>query len=168
MSPGPAASPSGTASAAPSPGKHANPNANKKAAATASLVASDEPATLTAGSALMQGLAYDGVANVPTANGSQQMLKFSMTSLQLAGGIQLTTTDGAHTMVTRNTSATFTGNVVLYATKLCGDLGVLRLCFTPQSPPPLVLPIMAFTNVLTEQPLTTADSLAGPGLDIAG
>lgn len=159
---------SGSPAPAPSASKSANPNAGKQATAMPSLLAAAVPATLTAGSALMEGLAYDGVASVPTANGSQQMLKFSMSSLHLGGGIQLSVTAGGHTMVTRNTSVTFSGNVVLYATRLCGDLLGIRLCFTPQSPPPLVLPVMSFTNVLTEQPLTSADSLAAPGLDITG
>ena len=169
--PSPAAtspSPSGSGSPTPSPGPSVNPNANKRASAGPALVAASAAATLTAGSALMAGLSYDGVATVPTASGSQQMLKFSMSSLTLSGGIVLTVDDNGHSRVTRNSSVRFTGNVVLYATELSGDLLGIPLTFTPQHPPPLVLPLMQFTNVVTHQPLTLADAMQGGGLDITG
>ncbi len=164
--PSPSASPPATP--ASSPAKPVNPNAGKKATAAPWLTAASSPATITAGSALMAGLSYDGVATVPTAGGSQQMLKFSMSSLTLSGGTVLTVTEGTHTSVTRSSSLSFSGNVVLYATRMCGKLLGIPLCFTPQSPPPLVLPVMSFTDVSTDQPLTAADSLSAPGLDIAG
>ena len=116
----------------------------------------------------MVGLSYDGVATVPTAGGSQQMLKFSMSSLTLSGGIVLTVDENGHSMVTRNSSVHFTGNVVLYATRLSGDLLGIPLSFSPQNPPPLVLPLMQFTNVVTQQPLTSADAMDAGGLDITG
>jgi hypothetical protein len=165
--PAPAQSPAGSAS--PSPAKSPNPNASKRAAAPAVLTAASTPATLTAGSALMEGLSYDGVANVPAGGGgAQPMLKFSMSSLTLSGGIVLTATAGGHAMVTRNSGVHFTGNVVLYATRLSGDLLGVPLTFTPHNPPPLVLPVMTFTHVVTDQPLTTADAAVASGLDITG
>ncbi len=163
-SPDPSPSPSGSGSPSPSPS--VNPNANKRAAAAQALVAASSSATLTAGSAVMVGLSYDGVATVPTAGGSQQMLKFSMSSLTLSGGIVLTVDVNGHSMVTRNTSVHFTGNVVLYTTRLSGDLLGTPLSFTPSSPPPLVLPLMQFSNVVTDQPLASADSMQAAGLDI--
>lgn len=163
-------SPSGIAgiAARPSPGKSANRNASKKATAAPALTAAAVPARLTAGSALMTGLSYDGVATVPTASGAQRMLKFSMSSLSLSGGIVLTITEGSHTQVTRNTSVDFSGHVVLYATKLSGKLLGVPLTFTPSNPPPAVLPTMRFTDVVTDQPVTVADNLHAPGLDIRG
>ena len=172
VSPSPAASPtpdpSASGSGSPSPSPSVNPNANKRASAAPALTAAAVPATLTAGSALMAGLSYDGVASVPTADGPQQMLKFSMSSLTLSGGIVLTVDDDGHSRVTRNTSVQLTGNVVLYATRLSGDLLGIPLTFTPASPPPLVLPLMRFTNVVTQQPLTSADVMESSSLDITG
>ena len=166
--PSPGPSPSGSGSPTPSPSPSVNPNAGKRTSAAPALVAASSPATLPAGSALMEGLSYDGVATVPTAGGSQQMLKFSMSSLTLSGGIVLTVGGNGHSMVTRNSSVQFTGNVVLYATRLSGDLLGVPLTFTPASPPPLVLPLMQFTNVVTQQPLTSAGTMQASGLDITG
>jgi hypothetical protein len=167
--PAPAATPAPAGRASPSPAGSPNPSAGKRAAAPAVLTAASTPVTLTAGSALMRGLSYDGVANVPTASGgSQQMLKFSMSSLALSGGIVLTATAGGQSMVIRNSGVRFSGNVVLYATRLSGDLLGIPLTFTPQHPPPLVLPVMRFTNVVTGQPLTTASSVQASRLDITG
>ncbi len=112
----------------------------------------------------MTGLSYDGVADVPTAAGTVQMLKFSMTSMTLSGGTVLTVNQGGHTLVTSNSSLDFSGNVVLYTTQLSGQLAGVTVTFTPQSPPPQVLPTMTFTNVLTDQPLTMAGSLQAHGL----
>jgi len=159
--------PSAAPDPSPSPGTTVNPSAHRKAAAPA-LTAAAVPATLTAGSAVMNGLSYDGVAPVQTANGPQRMLKFSMNSLRLSGGITLSVREGGHTTVTRNSSIHFSGSVVLYATRMCGDLLGIRLCFTPQSPPPLVVPVMVFTNVVTDQPLTAAAAVSADGLRIAG
>ena len=162
----PSPSVSGTGSPTPSPGRSVNPNAGKRASAASALVAASSPATLTAGSAVMVGAVYDGVATVPTASGSQQMLKFSMSSLTLSGGIVLTVGGNGHSMVTRNSSVHFSGSVVMYATKLSGDLLGVPVSFSPGSPPPLVLPVMQLSNVVTDQPLASADSMQADGLDI--
>jgi hypothetical protein len=106
----------------------------------------------------MTGLAYDGVASVPTATGAVQMLKFSMTSMTLSGGAVLTVNENGHAVVTSGSSLAFSGNVVFYTTRLAGQLLGAAVTFTPQNPPPAVLPATTFTNVVTDQPLTTADS----------
>ncbi len=117
----------------------------------------------------MTGMAYDGVADVPTANGTVPMLKFSMSTMTLSGGTTLTATSGGQTLVTRNSSLAFSGNVTLYTTKFSGVLVVLgvptvRVTFTPQNPPPSVLPDMTFDSVTTDQPLTLANSLVAQNL----
>jgi len=53
---------------------------------------------------------------------------------------------------------------VFYTTKLSGQLLGAVVTFTPQNPPPAVLPTTTFTNVVTDQPLTTADSFQAHGL----
>jgi hypothetical protein len=106
----------------------------------------------------MTGLSYDGVASVPTAAGAVQMLKFSMDSLTLSGGTVLTVAGNGHSVVTSDSSLDFSGNVVFYTTKLAGQLLGAAVTFTPQNPPPAVLPTTTFTNLVTDQPLTTADS----------
>jgi hypothetical protein len=119
---------------------------------------------ITANKATLTGLSYDGVASVPTASGTQQMLKFTMSGLNLSGADDLTVTEGGRTLSIKASSLNFTGNVTLLCTKIHGDLLGIPLTFTPQSPPPLVLPVMVFTNVTTYQPFTSADSLEIDGL----
>jgi hypothetical protein len=106
----------------------------------------------------MTGLSYDGVANVQTATGTVPMLMFSMDSMTLTGGTVLTVSDNGHTVVTNDSSLDFTGNVVLYTTRISAQLLGVTVTFTPQNPPPAILPTMTFTNVVTDQPLTLADS----------
>lgn len=124
------------------------------------------PSAISAASATLTGLSYDGVASVPTASGPVQMLKFSMSGLSLSGNDNLTVTQGGHTLTVRAASLDFSGNVTLLTTKFSGDLLGIPLTFTPSSPPPLVLPVMVFTNVVTERPDTSSDALQIGGLQI--
>lgn len=141
------------------PNKRTSPHKRHAAAAAAPPVTvSAAPATLTAGSALFSGLSFDGVASVRTANGQVQMLEFSMSSLFLSGGTQLAVTQDGRTILTSTSTLDLSGNVTLYTTQISGDLLGVPVTFTPASPPPVVLPVMRFTNVVTEQPFTSADS----------
>jgi hypothetical protein len=167
VGPDPTASPSPdpTVSGRPIPGPTPKPKKiRKRVAAPAGLVVAAVPSDITANTATLTGLSFDGVADVPTASGTQQMLKFSMSGLNLSGDDNLTVTEGGHTLSIRASSLNFTGNVTLLCTKIHGDLLGVPLTFTPQSPPPLVLPEMVFTNVTTYQPFTSADSLRIGGL----
>ena len=114
----------------------------------------------------MTGLTYDGVANVQTAAGPVPMLKFSMSSMTLSGGTVLTVNESGQAVVTKESSLDFTGNVVLYTTKFSGQLLGVAVTFTPQNPPPQVLPTMTFTNVVTDQPFTLADSSQATSLAV--
>ena len=168
-SPGPTPGPTPTGTPGPRPSRSPGPKPKGRRAAAPALVAASVPLTFTAGSAVLSGLRYDGVAKVATSAGPVRMLKFSMTSLTLSGGTVLTADEGGYTLVTRNYSLAFSGNVTLFATKFSGVLNVagvptVRLTFTPQSPPPAVLPTMTFTSVTTDQPLTLADSLVARAL----
>ncbi len=78
--------------------------------------------TLTAGSADLAGFSFDGVANVATANGVVPMLEFSMNSLDLSGGAQMTVTAGGHQLVAQASSLSFAGHVTLFTTSFSGDL----------------------------------------------
>jgi hypothetical protein len=172
--PGPAAS--GSAQPSRSPGA----SARGKAAAAPTRMASTAQSSLTADSAFLYGLSYDGRAQVATANGSVTMMKFSLSALTLSGHITLTVTQGGTTAVTQSSSMQFGGPVVLYATKLSGNLlGFAPVTLTPNSPIALILQAVAqitqaltqttpvpMTNVVTEQPYTTASSFQADGLRI--
>jgi hypothetical protein len=99
----------------------------------------------------------------------------TMSSLTLTGDIALTVTEGGGTDVTRGASMHFGGPVVLYATKLSGDLLGVPVTITPASPLATVLQVLApltqavpvpMTNVVTDQPYTTAGSLQASALQI--
>ncbi len=138
----------------------------KRTKAPHGLVASAVPSVLNARSAKLVGLAYDGVAEVPRASGGPvQMMKFSLRSVTLTGSPTLTIHQNDSIATTSTTLLSFTGNVVLYATKLSGDLLGVPLTITPSSPLSLVLKLLSpltqgltvtMTHVVTNQPVTTS------------
>lgn len=186
------ASPTPSASANPSPSAGATPGSKhrsrkghkkkKKAKAgpkKASSIKATDPSgleiseaqfSLTTGTAVMNGARYDGTAEVPTASGAKvRMLKFSMSSLTLTGAPTLTVSQGGQSAETSGSSMHFTGNVVLYVTKLSGHLLGIPLTLTPGSPLALFTSLLngvPLTDVTTNQPLISADSLAIPGLQV--
>jgi hypothetical protein len=160
------ASPSPSPSASPSASPKASRRAARRAAVAGGLVAAAEAAEITADSATLTGLAFDGVATVQTASGPEQALKFSMTALSLTGD-KLTVTQGGRNVTIAATSFNFTGNVTLLTTKFSGSFLGVPLTFTPRNPPPLVLRVMTFTNVTSDQPFTSADSFQIGGLQIS-
>jgi hypothetical protein len=178
----PTPSPTGTGTPDPATSGSPRPTGSPSASATAQLkapapgqLAAAAQSTLTADSALLEGLSYDGVAQVATANGTVTMMKFTMSALTLTGNIALTVSEGGGTAVTRSSSMHFGGPVVLYATKLSGDLLGIPVTITPTSPLATILQLLApvtravpvpMTNVVTDQPYTTAGSLQAGGLQI--
>jgi len=157
-SPSPSASPS--AAPSPTPGRsrvrHAPGPAPARAATALSL--------LTAGSAVLTGLSFDGIAQVPTAAGPVPMLKFSMAAMTFSGGTRLLVTQGGQASLARGSSLGFSGNVVLYTTELSGDLNGARVTFTPKRPPSGLGRDVTLANVAAHQPYTTAGSLQASGL----
>lgn len=117
--------------------------------------------TLTAASMTQYGLSFDGVVAMPTAHGSVRMLKFSadrvvMTGSDLASG----------RTSTGQSRLELNGNVHLYTTKLHGKLFGIPLTFTPDFPPPAVLPKMTMTDVTSTHNFTVADTARLDDLDL--
>jgi hypothetical protein len=167
--PGPAVGPSPAVPPSPVPAVSSPPvrPVTPRVAAAPGVTPAAAPSTLTAGSAVLTGLSYDGVTSVPTAAGPVPMLTFRMNSLVLAGGTALTVTAGGHTLLVADSSLDFSGNVVLYTTRFSGLLLGVPVTFTPASPPPALLPpVMIFTNVQAGQPLTVAGSLVAGRLAV--
>ena len=63
---------------------------------------------------------------------------------------------------------TTTGHVAFYTPRFEGKLfGVIPVVFTPDSPPPLTLPYLKFTDVKIQLAFVTCDTLTGkPSLNI--
>ena len=179
--PTPSVSPTGSPTPDPSPSPGSSRSRRKassvKAAAGAGLEVSEAQFTLVTGSALLLGASYKGVAQVPTASGrTVPMMEFTMNSLTLDGVPTLTVTQGGVSSVTSGSSMQFTGSVVLYATQLSGDLLGVPVTLTPSSPLATILQLLnsvtplvplKLTNVTTNQPYISSNSLQIPGLQIA-
>jgi Family of unknown function (DUF6114) len=156
-------------------GKKNAANKNKKASATAGLVVSSSTTVLTASSATLNGLSYQGVVNMPTATGTVQMMKFTMSSQSLTTATQ-TATDPGHTLTTKLSSATFSGSVVLYATKLSGTLLGVPITLSPGNVVSTLLQLLntltplvpvTMTNVTADQPVVLANSVVINGLGVS-
>jgi uncharacterized protein DUF6114 len=119
---------------------------------------------LTAGSAVLTGLSFDGVSRVPTAAGRVPMLKFSMASMTFSGGTRLLVTQAGHTSLAKEPSLGFSGDVVLYTTKISGELNGIRVTFTPKKPPSRLRRDVTIADVAAHQPYATARSAQASGL----
>jgi len=175
------ASPSpGATSGSPSSGTGGEPGKKpaKKAAAARQvadpgLTAPCATSVLDAGSATLTDFAFKGIVHVPVGcGGTQEMMEFTASSASLAGGVTVTVTQGGQNTVTTSPTLGFSSGMTLYATKLCGKLAGIPLCFTPTTVSAVllstanlltsVLPI-TLTNVVTNQPLALAGGLqTGP------
>ena len=79
------------------------------------------------------------------------MLKFSMNSLTLSGGITLTVTEAGHWSTTRDSSLELSGHVELYTTKISGSLAGTRVSYSPDRPPAGLRPDLTLTKVAADQ-----------------
>jgi len=70
-------------------------------------------------------------------------------------------------MVAQASSLVFHGHITLFTTSFSGDPLGIKVTFTPQNPPPLVLPVMLFSNIVTARPYTLADSVDENGLQVS-
>jgi hypothetical protein len=168
------ASPGASSSTGPN-GKKTAANKNKKANATTGLIVSSSPTVLTASSATLNGLTYQGEVNMPTATGTVPMMKFVMNSQSLTTATQ-TASDPGHTLTTKLSSATFSGSVVLYATKLSGTLLGIPVTLTPGNVVSTLLQVLntltplvpvTMTNVTADQPVVLANAVSITGLQVS-
>jgi hypothetical protein len=169
--------PLGSVTGSPSASGKAKSAAQKRAAGDPGLVASAATEVLTAGTATMTGLNYQGNVNVPLASGGTvAMMKFTADSIALASGVTDTVTQGGSSSVTSSPTLTFSSSATLYATKLCGSLAGVPLCFTPTTVSSVLLSLanlltgvvpITFTNVTTDQPIVFAGSLQTGALTLS-
>jgi hypothetical protein len=184
--PGPTAA--GSATTAPATGTaspkatgHATPKASATAGCPATprklIVAADQTRAAATPSEQLTAdlsqtlLVYDGVTDLPTANGTIQVLQFSMESSTSTPFELRVPAAGGRTLVLRSTKLTVSGNVRFYTTRLDGKLLGIPVTFTPDSPPPLPpvlpVPVLEFTDVTLQLALVHADTLTAPDLSIA-
>jgi hypothetical protein len=173
----PAAGPGSAATSPRSSSSGANSGrARMIARADLGLEASTATTVLTAGSATLDGLAYQGTAKVPTADGGQTMMVFTLNSMSLSGNVTTTVTQDGQSTVTTASSLDFAGGITLYATQLSGSLFGVPTTLTPGNVLTVLLQLLntltplvplTMTNVTTDQPLVIAGTLQAVNLNVA-
>ena len=172
----------------PSPGRTPQPSTSagaawgsqsksKTAAGTPGAEASTATSVIVAGSATLDGMSYQGTTQVPTASGTVTMMKFTMSSLTLTGGVRATVTQNGQATVTDDSSLDFSGGVVLYATELSGRLLGIPIRLTPGNVVTVLIKLLnsltplvpvTMTNVTTDDFLVASDSLQANDLTTSG
>ncbi len=152
---------SGPASATPSPSASDIPCLgprlyNKKASATGLTQSSLQGGLLEGDKLTMIKSTYDGVVDLPTADGTVKVLKFTMSSA-ITEPFKLTVAEpGGHITVITSTKLTIKDDddqrdVEFYTPRFQGNLLLLGIpipvVFTPDQPPPLTLDRLDFSNV---------------------
>lgn len=115
----------------------------------------------------MSGLSFDGVVELSTIDGPIRTLKFSMSQVVMRDYSLETPGDARRGAPLRLTvgQLTLTSNVSFYTTRMSGRLGgLLPVTFTPDAPPPLVPPVLNFTDFTSEQVFVRSDTLGAKGL----
>ncbi|MFF9475401.1 hypothetical protein ACF1E9_22620 [Streptomyces roseolus] len=117
----------------------------------------DEPWRLESSRLTLSGLKYHGIVEVKTYGGKvKKVLKFTATYIGIKDLHQITEhSEGreAHVRSRKGSESTITdGTVTMYTEELKGNLlGIIPITFGPESPPPVDLPAVFFTNVKLKQ-----------------
>ncbi|MGA5650302.1 hypothetical protein [Streptomyces seoulensis] len=158
--------PSTSASASPSPSASASDAAKGCEKATDDVggvdnkqLLADDPWYLNASSLLLKGADYQGVVQVRTANGTvKKVLKYVISGGIDIGDLHQTVKDKAsgktyHVQAGKGTTSTFRdGDTTMYTESISGKLfGLIPITFSPESPPPLNIPLIYFTDVKVQQ-----------------
>ncbi|MFD9487099.1 hypothetical protein ACFWBX_24655 [Streptomyces sp. NPDC059991] len=155
------------------------PTADPKALANAKLAADvpllpDQPWILKTSKLTLSGLNYEGIVEVKTGSGKvKKVLKFTAKSVDIDNLHQLVygpevngkpTT--AHVKARAGSESTIrNGTVTMYTEELKGNLfGLIPITFSPQTPPPLNIPWVFFTNATVHQAGQFGGTLTVPGL----
>lgn len=119
---------------------------------------------MTADRLTMTGASYDGVVECPTGEGPQRFIRLRMDTADLVNG-ELWFEDSGTRMSLELPELSMDGDVVLHVTEMNVTLLGIPLTFTPDFPPPLLLPIMVVTDVDVSDPLTATNTMTIPGLN---
>ncbi|MCM2421730.1 hydrogenase expression protein HypF [Streptomyces sp. RKAG293] len=115
----------------------------------------DQPWYLESSVLTLKGLDYKGIVTVRTTNGTmKKVLKFTASSLDIKDLHQLVNGAGYvhHVQGPGTTSTIQNGTVTMYTEELKGNLfGLIPVTFSPDTPPPINVPLAVFTNVKIRQ-----------------
>lgn len=119
---------------------------------------------LTADSLAMYGARYRGVVECPTEDGPRRYIRLTMSSGDVRGG-ELWFDDLGTRRSLGLPTMNMTGDVEMHVTRMHVRLLGIPLTFTPDFPPPLLLPIMYLTDVDVDSPMAYTDSMTIPDLN---
>jgi hypothetical protein len=123
---------------------------------------------LTTASLTMYNSTYDGVVDLPTrTGGTVHSLKFSMSkAVNKPFQLKVREPNGKNTVITSSELVT-EGNVKFYTPKFTGKLfGLIPVTFTPDSPPPLTLPVLWFTDVTIDLAFVNCNTLTAQDMHL--
>ncbi|MGX1881346.1 hypothetical protein [Streptomyces sp. NPDC055287] len=130
----------------------------------------DDPWILESSMLTLRGLDYKGIVEVRTGSGKiKKVLKFTAKETDIKDlhqkvvGPNGTT---AHVQAAQGSTSTLRdGTVTMYTEELKGNLfGLIPITFSPETPPPLNVPIAMFTKVKVTQAGQFGGTLKVPGL----
>ncbi len=119
---------------------------------------------LTADSLTMTGARYDGVVECPTDEGTQRYIRLSMSTADLDNG-ELWFEDAGTRMSLDLPTLSMDGEVTMHVTRMHVRLLGIPITFTPDFPPPLLLPFMVVTDVDVDSPMAQTDLMVIPDLN---
>lgn len=124
-----------------------------------------EQVSISAGSADVTGLAYEGPATVGTPAGDVTVLRLVAQTAQLTG-FRMRTAGGSHALVTTAAGTTRASGLVLLATEVDATVDGTAVSWTPDAPPPAEpLPNGSGTlsDLVVHGVVVTAETLRVPG-----
>ncbi|MEU8970445.1 hypothetical protein AB0D11_14385 [Streptomyces monashensis] len=169
------------ASATPSPSASSSAPAGDCPAATTDqsgvdnqVPVADDPWYLSASSLLLKSADYQGIVEVKTASGTtKKVLKYVISGGTDIGDLHQTVNDKLsgkvyHVQASKGSTSTITGgSTTMYTESISGNLfGLIPITFSPDSPPPLNIPLIYFTNVKVVQAGQFGGNLHVPGMHV--
>ncbi|MCS0606097.1 hypothetical protein NX794_33535 [Streptomyces sp. LP11] len=138
------------------------------------VLVADDPWYLNASSLLLKAADYQGVVEVKTAGGTtKKVLKYVISGGTDIGDLHQTVKDKQagktyHVQASKGSSSKITGgDTVMYTESISGNLfGLIPVTFSPDSPPPLNIPLIYFTNVKVVQAAQFGGNLTIPGMHV--
>ncbi|GAB2489397.1 DUF6114 domain-containing protein [Nocardiopsis aegyptia] len=119
---------------------------------------------LTSQTLVMSGASYDGVVECPTADGPRRYLRLTMSRADFTDA-ELWFEDAGVRMSLGLPTMEMNGDVRMHITRMHVRILGIPLTFTPDFPPPLLLPYMIVTDVDVDSPLASTDTMVIPGLN---
>ncbi|POX56590.1 hypothetical protein C3489_04125 [Streptomyces sp. Ru71] len=134
----------------------------------------EDPWYLQASSLLLKSADYQGVVEVKTSSGkTKKVLKYVISGGTDIGDLHQIVKDKNsgktyHVQAAKGSTSTIrNGSTVMYTESISGNLfGLIPITFSPDSPPPLNIPLIYFTNVKVTQAAQFGGTLHVPGMHL--